>query len=101
MACSDWVDGVEALQNYAFHDAVACFYTDSAGTAATGMLTFGAVSLAYYIRTGGITMPVVLTLIMGSILLPLMPGAATQFAGIILLFAIGIGPILLLKTISR
>lgn len=97
MACSDWADGVEALQNYAFADAVSCFYTDQAGTAATGMLTFGAVSVAFYVRTGGITMPVILTLILGSILLPLLPGAATQIAGMILLFAVGIGPVLMLR----
>lgn len=100
MACSDWADGVEALQYYAFHDAVACFYTENAGTAATGMFTFGAITVALYIRTGGITMPVILTLITGSILLPLLPGAASQIAGIILLFAIGVGPVLMLRRIG-
>lgn len=97
MSCSQYTDGVDALKQYMFHDAVACFYTDQVGTAATGLFTFGAISLAFYIRTGGITMPVILTLIAGGILLPFLPGAATQVAGVILLFAVGIGPVLILR----
>lgn len=100
MACSDWATGIEALRNFAFHDAVACKYTETAGTLFTGMMTFGVVNLALYIRTGGITMPVVLTLLVGGIVLPFLPGGAATIAALTLLFAIGVGPVLFLRRIG-
>lgn len=97
MACDQYATLIDALEAFAFHDAVACYYTNTAGTMVTGMMTFGAVALALGFRTGGISAPAVLTLLTGAVLLPFLPGAAMQITTIILLFAIGVGPVLLLR----
>lgn len=101
MACSDYGSLTEALQAFQFHDAIACLYTDSAGTAVTGMFVFGAIATAVAFRTKSITMPVVLTLLTCAVLLPFMPGAASTIAVMILLFAVGVGPVLYIKRLNR
>lgn len=97
MSCDQWNTLIDALQNFAFHDAIACKYTNEVGTLVTGMFVFGPINVAIYVRSGGITLPIVLTLILGGITLPLMPGSASAIALVILLVGIGVGPPLMLR----
>jgi len=100
MSCSQYSALYEALQQYAFADAVSCTFTEPTGTVATGMLVFGAITTSLGIRTDGIAMPAAITLLTGGILLPFLPGAATQIATLILLVAIGIGPVVMLRRLG-
>jgi hypothetical protein len=100
MSCSQYTALHDALAQYEFADAISCTFTEPAGTLVTGMLVFGALTTSLGIRTDGIAMPAAITLLTGGILLPFLPGAATQIATVILLVVVGIGPVIMLRRLS-
>lgn len=89
-ACSQWNgDYIEALRNYAFGDAFVCPYWDTVGQLATGLLVWGGISLAIYIKTGSIIIPYILLLLLGGVVLQQVASVAVTISGVIVLAVLG------------
>lgn len=98
MACTDW-DGVylDALKDGAFQDAILCPYQDNMGGVVFALFVYGAIGTAIYVRTDSIIIPFVLVLLTGGIVMTEVASIAVGLVITMLLFVVGIGPILLLK----
>jgi len=91
-ACSDYGGQTpywDALNDYQFADAFVCAYWDTVGQLATGLLVWGAVSTAIYIKTGSIMIPYVLLLLLGGTVLSQVASVGVTLAGIIVLATLG------------
>lgn len=87
--------GTEHLLDFEFIRAITCTYANSAGILVVGLLVIGGINLAIFIRTGDVRIPVVLTLLTGSVVLPFVAGPALTVIGVTLLLA-GAGALTLL-----
>lgn len=101
MACTDysvWWKFMDAMQ---LRDAVICPYQDTMGMPLFATLVLlGMINLPMYNRTDTIAVPLVVTIIISGVVLA---AATSIFQGIVLaalLFAGGIGPVLLLRRVQ-
>lgn len=106
MACSDYADGewINALDAgvMGVRDAVLCPYTDSMGTMVFATIVMiGIVNLPIYVRQESMIMPFGLTLVVGGIWVTAASGLAQTLAGVVVLFVVGLGPVLVLWRLSR
>jgi len=85
--CDPNVSGFAYLLDFEFIKAFSCTYANAAGFLTTGLLVYGAISMAIYIRTNSVMIPFVLLLLTGGAVM-------TQVASV----AVGIATILLLVT---
>lgn len=99
MTCKEWAgDWAQALTEMAIRDAILCPYqTSIGGPMFAGLVLLGVINLPIYIRTGGVIIPFVITLVIGGLVIT---QTASIVQGIIIttiLLAIGLGPIVLLR----
>lgn len=90
---------VDTLLAGKFFDAVVCPYSESIGLIVFALAVYGAVGLSLYIYSGNAVLPLVLTLILGSVVVTQLPGPAVQIVGVFVLLLLGAGGYWL--TISR
>lgn len=98
MACGDYTEYWEFLTNGQFFDAIYCPYGDLLGGVVLALLFFAPSAMALYIYSGSIILPFVLFLILGSVVIVQLPGAATTIVGAVALLVIAIvGTAMILK----
>jgi len=65
--CGGSRPGHERLLDFEFFEAFACTYTQAVGLFQVGLLLYGAIGLAYYIRTGSPVLPMIVILVTGGV----------------------------------
>lgn len=88
MACTDYTAYWEFWRHGQFFDAVSCPFVEALGGPLFAMLVFGPALLGMYIYSGSIILPLVLTLILGSVVVVQLPSVALQLFGIVILLSI-------------
>lgn len=89
-ACSEWGgDYTQALQEFAFGDALVCPFWDQIGQLATGLLVWGAIASAIYVKTGSVMIPYVLLLLLGGAVVSQIASIGVTMASIIILGVLG------------
>lgn len=77
MSCSDFGALFDFLVNFdgkhAF-DFVACFYTDTTGMAVFALFVFGTLFAMYYVGDDSFLVPIVLSVLFGSVIVVELPG---------------------------
>lgn len=105
MACKDyntWMGIIEAFHNEAFRDAFLCpFQTTMGGTAFAAFVLLGVINMPIYIKQGSALGPFVLTLLIGGLVFTQIAAVGQALLTVIVLFVIGLGPILVLRRIQR
>lgn len=81
----------DALIDGKFFDAMVCPHSEIMGLVVFAMLLYGSIGVALYLFTGNAVLPLVLTLILGSVVVANLPGPAAQFVGVVALLLIAAG----------
>lgn len=95
MACPDgsrFTGFMTAMQDLDLWQAGYCMYATPLGEAVVGSVFYGAVSLGIFIRTGSLTIPAILYLILGTTITARMLSVVSPMVGLIILL---VAPILL------
>lgn len=74
---------VDHMTNFEFWEAITCQYADPIGFLAFGLLVYSGVALPIYIRTGSATIPGILLLLVGGLVLPQVAGVAQPIVTIL------------------
>jgi len=74
-----------------FFDAIVCPHTETMGVLVFGLLVYGAIGTSLYVYSGSAVLPLVLTIILGSVVVTQLPGIAVQFAGAVALLLLAAG----------
>lgn len=103
LACSDWGgDWYKAIENYAFQDAVLCGYQNQLGGPVFGaFVLLGMVNLPIYIKQDSVLVPTAITLTIGGLFLTQVSGIVQGLTLTVLLFAIGLGPVLVIHRVVQ
>lgn len=96
-ACGDYDSYVDMWEAYAFRDAVACPFVDSVGALFAGLIIFGAINTTLYVKQESPVLPIVSTLLTGGATLPMVSSIADGLIVVVLLLAVGIGPVLVIR----
>lgn len=83
--CDPNKDFAEHLLDWEFVEAIACQYADTTGFLVLGLIVWGAVSSAIYIRTNSMIIPFGLLLMTGGAVLSQMAQVAVPIAVLIVL----------------
>lgn len=83
--CDPTIGFAEYLQDFEFIKAMTCTYANAAGFLVTGLLVYGGISLAIYIRTDSLVIPFVLLLTTGGAVMAQIASVGTAVATIVLL----------------
>lgn len=83
--CDPNISGFTYLLDFEFIKALTCTYANVAGFLVVGLLTYGAISLSIYIRTGSVIIPFVLLLTTGGAVMTQIASVGTAIATILLL----------------
>lgn len=86
--CNPNEDFVDRLTDFEFWTAFTCQYADPIGFYVLGALVYTGVALPIYVRTGSITIPAILLLIIGGLVVPQMAGVATPIVTIVIVMAV-------------
>jgi len=86
---------IAELLKFNFAKAFTCTYGATTGFVVLGLLVYAPVSLALYIRTGDVRLPVVLTLLTGGAIIPQIASPGVAVIGFTVLVA-GAGALTLL-----
>lgn len=81
----------DALISGRFFDAMVCPHSEILTLVVFGLLVYGAVGGSIYLYTGNAVLPLVLTLILGSVVVVNLPGPALQVLGVFALLLIAAG----------
>ncbi|GAA0305490.1 hypothetical protein [Halarchaeum salinum] len=105
MACAAY-DGrwLRAIMGEEMHvrDLVLCGYQSQiGGPFFAALVLLGMINLPIYIRTQSALLPTVVTLIVGGVLLVEVGSIAQALLVVMLLFGLGLGPVLLLRRVQR
>ncbi|MUV59791.1 hypothetical protein [Halobacterium sp. CBA1126] len=105
MACGDYGgQWLQAIAGDGMHirDLILCGYQSQVGGPFfAAVVLLGMINLPVYIRTQSALLPTVITLIVGGVLLVEVASVAQAIIVVMLLFAIGLAPVLLLRRIQR
>lgn len=104
MACPSgprYTGALEAMKGFHLWEAAFCTYAVPAGELVVGLLFYGAVSLAIFIRTGSPIIPLILILILGGTILAQMVSIVSSFAAVLILLGAPIVISLLVFNIDR
>lgn len=71
---------MEHMLDFEFWAAIGCQYAEPVGFYVFGLIVYTGVALPIYIRTNSITVPAVLLLIIGGVVMPQIAGVATPIA---------------------
>lgn len=88
MSCTDFSSYGEFLRAGQFFDAVYCPFGDLLGGAVFALLFFGVIALALYVYTDSVAVPVVVTILIGSVVVVQLPPEAVNITGIMLVLGI-------------
>lgn len=83
--CTTGTSGFEYLLDFEFIKAFACTFADSVGLLTTGLLFYGGISLAIYIRTGTPVIPLILLLLIGGAVMSQVASVGVAIASVLLL----------------
>jgi len=98
MACGDYSAYWRYLINGQLFDALYCPFGDLLGGVTLALLFFSPLAMALYIYSGSIILPFVMFLILGSVVVVQLPGAATTLIGAVALLTIAVvGTAMILK----
>lgn len=106
MACSDYSTLAEVrdgLVEGAFFDAITCSYTMGQGMPGEllAFIVFGGVAIAMFIKAESTVMPLVLTILMGSIVLSQLPASAVQLGAIVIILMLGVAIYLIILWLDQ
>jgi len=99
--CEPGMDFMDYIFEFQFWKAFTCQYANPLGFAVVGLLAYSGVALPISIRTGSITIPAVLLLIVGGVVLPQTAAVATPVAQAVIVFAVPSALLLLYYTYAR
>lgn len=85
MACNYGGDLGSALTSGNPYDAIACVFTNSAGTELTATLVFMAIGIPLFVHSDSAALPTTVLLIVGGALLGLLTSGALQIIGVVVL----------------
>lgn len=87
--CAAEKSGVEYLTDFEFVESITCTYADAASLLIVGLLVWGSITLALYLTTGDVRIPVVLLLLTGGAIVPQVasPGVTIAVVGLLLTVA--------------
>lgn len=87
MSCAQYQgDLIAAWLDGQYVDAIICPYDAQIGTLTVGMLIFGGVMTALYIRTQSFVLPLVVSVLGGTVAVSRLPSMYQQVVGMSLLF---------------
>lgn len=99
MACSDFSTYKEFIDAGQFWDAIVCPYADQMGMVVFALVVYAAIAFALYYYSETVMMPLVLTIILGSVVIVKLPGIAVQLAAVVLLLILALaGYLLVIKS---
>lgn len=105
LACSDYSTiNASLISDENFQDAVICAYTVKQGLTLPGfaaIIMLGIINLPVYITQESVMGPFVLTLIVGGVLLSSVAGFVQGLAVVLILFVLGLGPVLVFRRLDR
>lgn len=87
--CDASTTGFEYLIQFEFIKAVSCTYFSAAGALVTGLLVYGAIASALYVRTGSVMIPLGLLFLTGGAATPMIAGIASPIIAVVLFLAGG------------
>lgn len=98
MACSDYIDSLDALKNYAFRDAFTCDFQSQFGSGLFfGLVVMAAMGMAVYIRTDDIVVPWAVMTVTAGVVLPWVTSIGVTVAVIVIAVVGGAAPIILIR----
>lgn len=97
MACTDYTSYGDFLIEGQFLDAIICPYQEQMGFLVFAMMVYLAIAASLYIYTGGITIPLVVSILVGAVVVVNLPSVAVQFAVIVAVLIISVGVYLLVR----
>lgn len=100
MSCTDHASALEAMQSWAFRDAVLCPYQESMTGVVFGTIIWGAVMIHLYVRTGSALLPYSLSVLLGSLVLSQTIAGSAQLVGALVVLMFGAIPVLLLRRLQ-
>lgn len=108
LACTDYPDGVnvsntlDAAGGPKVIDAVNCVYAEQLTLPIyAALVVVGVFNLPIYIKQDSVLIPFVITLAIGGVVIQSISGIVVQIAVLLIMFTIGIGPVLLLRRIQQ
>lgn len=90
MPCGDFPLYRQFWYEGQFLDAVYCPFADQLGVVVVGLMVFGALGIGMYISSGTPTVPITVAIILAAVVFVQLPAGAVQFAGIAIVFALGV-----------
>lgn len=97
MACTDYTSYGDFLVNGQFMDAIICPFSDQLGFLVFSMMVYVAIAASLYIYTGGVTVPLIVSILVGAIVIVNLPSIAVKLAVIVALLVVTIGVYLLVR----
>lgn len=92
MSCAQYSGSlIEAWLDGSWQAAVTCPYDASFGALTFGFMIYGGFITAMYVRTGSLVLPMVTTVLGGTIAISRLPSMAQQLAGMTLLLGFTVG----------
>jgi hypothetical protein len=74
-----------------FFQSILCTFSQDVGLIVFAGMVYGALGISLYISTGSAILPLVLTVILGGVVVPFLPGPFVQFVGVVVLLLIAGG----------
>lgn len=94
-------DWIQAWSEFAFREAVVCPYTTNFGGLFVGLIVIGSINAALYAKQESVLLPTVVTLLTGGAWLSQVSGVMSSVVVLMLLFTLGIGPVLVLRRLEK
>lgn len=88
MSCNDYSSYAEFWTNFQPMDGVICPFADLLGMSVFALFAVGAVGTAFYVYTDSISLPAVLVIIIGSVVLVELPAGAINLTVLAILGAV-------------
>ena len=101
MSCATYDSLIDAWMAGNWVDAIACPYESQIGTLGFGAMVFGGVMTALYIRTQSFVLPLVVTVLIGTVAVSMLPAAYMQVLGMGLLLGLTVAAYLLYRRLQN
>lgn len=102
MTCKEWNgDFLKALGEFAYRDAILCPYQMNIGGPEFATLILGAIGMSFMIKQDSPAIAAVVGIIFGGVFMTQIVGIASTIMTVLILTMVGIGPVLLLRRMSR
>lgn len=96
MSCAEYSDSlIQAWLEGSWQAAATCPYDSQIGFLAFGLMIYGSVMTGLYVRTQSLVLPMVVTVMGGTLAVSRLPSAAHQLVGMVLLSGFAVGAYLI------